>query len=726
MNGLKSNNEGSPLIKGNATKSNAVDIPQISLPKGGGALKGIDEKFSVNPSNGTAAFSIPLPFSPGRNGFLPTLSLNYNSGSGNSDFGLGWNLSFPSIQRKTDKMIPQYGVGENEDIFMFSGEDLVPYIEEQDDLSWACVESTEGNHIVKRYRPRREDSFTKIEQITHFQYGVYWKVTTKNNVVTFFGKDIGCRISEPANKDKVYQWLPEVSFDDRGNWIRYSYKEEDLQSVPNYPHEKNRKNGHMNFTNNYLKKVSYGNQMPHYMDPAKQYNYGAENIATAPCFFTIIFDYGEHDQLKPKPEEEKNKSWDARSDAFSNYKAGFEIRTYRLCKRILFFHQFEELDDDPCLVRSMDFEYSNFPDKENQENNIKSLEATYLVSITQSGYMKKPDGSYSKKSLPALEFEYQSLMWNSEIKTVKKESMINSPVGLSDNYHWVDLYNEGISGIFTEQAGAWFYKSNLGDLEEEGRSKFSVAQLVSQRPSFTGIGQGVLQFQDLEGNGEKQIVVHSPGVHGFFEMNDEDKWLPFQSFAHNVNLDLSDPHVKLLDLNGDGLPDILVSEDEVFLWYASKGKEGYAKPHFLAKTFDEEEGPTAIFAEGQEGIYFADMSGDGMSDILRIRNGEVCYWPNLGYGKFGAKVTMSNAPYFDFPDLFDPENIYLADITGTGATDILYLGNKFKAWVNLSGNSFSNTQEIEPAFPMEAGNKLAVIDLLGKGTACLVWSSPAD
>ena len=31
------------------------------------------------------------------------------------------------------------------------------------------------------------------------------------------------------------------------------------------------------------------------------------------------------------------------------------------------------------------------------------------------------------------------------------------------------------------------------------------------------------------------------------------------------------------------------------------------------------------------------MNGDGLADLVRIRNGEVCYWPNLGYGRFGAR-----------------------------------------------------------------------------------------
>jgi hypothetical protein len=49
-----------------STSSHAVDVPQLALPKGGGALRGIDKKFSVNVANGTASLSLPLPLTPSR------------------------------------------------------------------------------------------------------------------------------------------------------------------------------------------------------------------------------------------------------------------------------------------------------------------------------------------------------------------------------------------------------------------------------------------------------------------------------------------------------------------------------------------------------------------------------------------------------------------------------------------------------------------------------------
>ena len=78
--------------------------PAISLPKGGGAIRGIGEKFAANPVTGTGSMSVPLATSPGRGGFGPQLSLSYDSGSGNGPFGLGWNLSLPVIYRKTEKV----------------------------------------------------------------------------------------------------------------------------------------------------------------------------------------------------------------------------------------------------------------------------------------------------------------------------------------------------------------------------------------------------------------------------------------------------------------------------------------------------------------------------------------------------------------------------------------------------------------------------------------------
>jgi FG-GAP-like repeat len=99
-----------------------------------------------------------------------------------------------------------------------------------------------------------------------------------------------------------------------------------------------------------------------------------------------------------------------------------------------------------------------------------------------------------------------------------------------------------------------------------------------------------------------------------------------------------------VDLTGDGHADILIAKDDRFTWYPSLAEARFGVAEHIRKLVDEEKGPALLFADGTQSVYLADMSGDGLTDLVRIRNGEVCYWPNLGYGRFGAKVTMDNAP----------------------------------------------------------------------------------
>jgi hypothetical protein len=89
----------------------AIQHTKLELPKGGGAIRGIGETFEVNAVTGTGSISVPLPITPGRGGFSPQLALSYNSGGGNSPFGLGWDMGVPSISRKTDKRLPTYRDG---------------------------------------------------------------------------------------------------------------------------------------------------------------------------------------------------------------------------------------------------------------------------------------------------------------------------------------------------------------------------------------------------------------------------------------------------------------------------------------------------------------------------------------------------------------------------------------------------------------------------------------
>jgi hypothetical protein len=49
--------------------------PPINLPKGGGAIRGIGEKFAANPVTGTGSLSVPIFTTPGRSATRRTMAL---------------------------------------------------------------------------------------------------------------------------------------------------------------------------------------------------------------------------------------------------------------------------------------------------------------------------------------------------------------------------------------------------------------------------------------------------------------------------------------------------------------------------------------------------------------------------------------------------------------------------------------------------------------------------
>src|SRR5258708_442236 len=138
-------------------EDNLSSLHTINLPKGGGAIRGIGEKFSVNPVTGTGSLTVPIFTSPGRSDFFPKLALSYDSGAGNGPFALGWHLSIPSITHKTDKRLPLYHHSTESAVFLLpNSHHLVPVLVQQNN-QWQPVPIPDATlntqtYAIKRYR----------------------------------------------------------------------------------------------------------------------------------------------------------------------------------------------------------------------------------------------------------------------------------------------------------------------------------------------------------------------------------------------------------------------------------------------------------------------------------------------------------------------------------------------------------------------------------------------
>ncbi len=485
-----------------ATKSeNGIEVPSINLPKGGGAIKGIGEKFAANPVTGTGSMSVPIATSPGRSGFGPELSLSYDSGAGNSIFGFGWNLSLPSITRKTDKGLPRYQDAEESDVFILSSaEDLVPLLRPGD--SKFVDDTSVQNYVIHRYRPRLEGLFARIERWTRNDGDVHWRSITNDNILTLYGKDDSSRIADPEDPRRIFSWLICETRDDKGNAVLYEYEQDDGTGVDlSAAHERNRggRDDRRRTANRYLKRIRYGNEKT-LLDNGRRPSFADDLFATTHWMFETVFDYGEHDENTP----DGSGSWDFRSDAFSTYRSGFEVRTTRICQRVLMFHHFpgEEGVGNDCLVRSTDFNYSHQQDPNNSNNPIY----TFLKQVTQSSYERQQNGvGYHKHSLPPVEFDYSQPIVQDSVEAVAPASLENLPIGVDGaNYQWTDLHGEGIPGILSEQADSWWYKRNISQISKHP-VEFAPMEQVITRPNMP-LASGA-QFLDLAGDGQLDLVM---------------------------------------------------------------------------------------------------------------------------------------------------------------------------------------------------------------------------
>ena len=687
-----------------------LKVPALTLPKGGGAVAGIDEQFRVNPANGTLSLSLPLPVTPSRADLQPALSLTYDSGSGNGIVGLGWTLNLVSVRRRTDRGIPRYT---DEDVFSLGGdEDLVPsqswFVDH-----WQDDSKTAGPLTIRRFRPRVDRDLARIESVTELTDTgpqTWWRVITATNVTTYYGTGPSTRVADPYRPGDVFEWLPALTFDDQGNCVVYEYVAEDLVGVGAKPSERLRHDGTARFSGRYLAAAHYGNRVACAVRADEPYR---PPTPVGGMHFHLVLDYGGHDALAPTLMPQND--WPVRPDSFSAFRAGFEVRIYRLLRRVLMFHEFDGLHGgEPTLVRSLDLDYATPSD------GAPSL----LTRATTTGHLRTADGTGSMLSAPPVEFRYQAPGWDTTVRAV------DAAVGVA-GFQWVDLLGEGIAGLLGEQDGAWQYAANLGDVDGTGTAHLAPPRPLASVPSLRGLGAGVAQVTELDADGRKQVVITTPQQAGYFELDADDPvdvtrrlpWLPMRPFRDAIALDLSEAHVRLLDLVGDGRVDVLVTEQDAFVWYRSAGRQGYHPPVRVPRPGDEEHGPVLVFGDHCQAVLLADMNGDGLVDVVRIRYDEVCYWPNMGYGRFGPRVQMDDPPLLDHPDSFDGRRVRLADLSGSGVTDLLYVGtDSCTAYLNLAGNGWGDGRPVA-RLPTGSPVDVTTSDLLGTGTAAVVWSS---
>ena len=667
------------------SEQTALPITAPSLPKGGGAIQSIGKGWGEVGAHGTASYEVALPISPGR-GFAPALSLSYSSSAGNGVFGIGWGLSLPSVARRTSKGVPAYN--DDDEIVGPSGVVWLP----EHGISPTQVDRYNGldlgtTYTVTRYLPRIEASFDRIEYwSSEGDKPGFWLVHGADGSLHVFGKDPQSRRADPQDKNRVGEWLLEESLNAHGEHILYQYT------------------GEQGKGQRYLSHVHYGNVKA----DASLYAWKTEPPKPGQWHFELVFDYGERStEYEKKPSYEGLQS-QKRSDAFSTFAYGFELRTDRLCRQVLMFHRFpRELGADPVLVRRLLLEYR---------------ETSLGYNLLSAAHDQAFGDEDIPQSRPPIEFQYSP--FNAPPDNAAWEPFKNLP-GLSgeQGIQWVDLYGEGLPGVLHRSDAGWYYREPIRGEAKTDKVTYGQWELLPEIPVADTTKTLRQTLSDLTGDGRLDWIIGQPGFSGFFSLGADRKWSNFATFQA-FPAEFFSPKGNLADLMGEGLSDLALIGPRSVRVYANQREQGFAAAREVSHDINDDTLPV-FSGSSSELVAFSDLLGSGQQHLVRIRHDEVKCWPNLGHGRFGKGIVL------DFPGLayhtFDAARIRLADLDGSGAADLIYLqADRALIFMNRCGNGFARAVELPWPAGLRYDNlcQVSIVDLQGLGCSSLVLSVP--
>lgn len=662
----------------NVHKSNidGVSAPLIqtinpNLPKVGGNTSSIANNVTPVVDKGEASISFALP-NDVQHRLGHALSLHLSSQQGNGSFGLGGQLNLPTIQRRTNKLRPRY---DDQDIFVGpSGEELVPILP-------STTRDLNGTiWTVTRYRPRHDDHQLKLERWQK-DGKQFWSSVNSDGMTSIFGFTAMGQCVANGVPQKIFAWYLQEQVALNGDHIYYTYRKDPYDGASTTP---------------MLAGVWWGNHVPD--NQPWCLTRSNEDILKQPWLFQLALDYGEY--------QDDGDGWPTlapgtpspprRGDVVWHFHPGFACVIPLLCCRVILFRC---KSDKRLPLQELTFEYD------------RSHYVSQLVAVSTRHFRQYPDQKVSQR-LPPTDLQYSAF----DLTQARFQQSTFGDAGLNhDQYQLVDLYGDGIPGILIREGEYHHYRRVNSVVAQAGGR-----QVQYEAPTPIGHIQGG-QLKDVDGDGLLEYDVNTLPCQGFISRTADGGWgsfIPYQALP----TELGHPDALYADVTGNGLADLLMLGPNSIRLYASTGTRGYASPTTMALP----KGLASSFGDKQSLTAFADVMGSGQQHLVQVKYGELTCWPNLGHGQWGDAIRHA----LKMPDTiqtssFDVQYLFLADLDGLGAVDVLYAHPQgLYVWRNRHGNGFDTPLDITwpEGLVWNALCHLSVSDLYGMGTSCVVVS----
>ncbi|CAK0773639.1 TcdB_toxin_midN domain-containing protein [Gammaproteobacteria bacterium] len=343
--------------------------------------------------------------------------------------------------------------------------------------------------------------------------------------------------------------------------------------------------------------------------------------------------------------------YELRPDVLVDYRPTFELKTAYRCSAVRMLAAGQP-------IHSYRLEYA--PTGATQPLSL-------LRKITQVGQDQI-------STLPPAEFGYTAFR-----DRATWSAMPSAPrISLNDgNIDLLDIDGDGLPDILNTNDTPHGYYHNLGP-DENGQVRWDSYRSMSSSIGVKYLSANTTQLADLDGDGRTELMDLFGTDVNVFKLSNANQSIAWREngIIAKAGFNFLSPDVRLVDLNNDKLIDVMqTNASDNFVWL-NNGKGGWSQP-FMPPAAHPQLKFDRVYTK------LADMNGDRMLDLVWLQNELCVYYPSMGFGKFGTKVTVTNPPF----GIINENALIMADVNGDGMSDVLYVMNgSVQVWINLGLN----------------------------------------